>query len=63
MHRNENQLLFVTAASSRKIVISQRPSSAIFQRVFQYSGNGQPRSAGYIRRLQIAEAGRHRWPS
>jgi hypothetical protein len=36
-------------------VIFQRPSSAIFRRVFQYSGNGQPRSAGYIRRLQIAE--------
>jgi hypothetical protein len=56
------RMLFVTAESSRKIVIFQRPSSAIFRRVFQYSGNGQPRSAGHIRRLQIAEAGRHRWP-
>jgi hypothetical protein len=56
MKRNENQLFVVTIASSRKIVIFQKHSSAIFRRVFQYSGNGQPRSAGYIRRLLRSRA-------
>jgi phage terminase large subunit len=36
--RERRLLFFVTAGSGRKIVIFQRPSSAIFQRVFQYSG-------------------------
>ena len=40
MKRNENQLFFITIASSRKIVIFQRPSSAIFQRVFNTAGTG-----------------------
>ena len=64
MLRNENQLFFITVGSSRKIVIFSKALKRYFPEGFSIQRERATAICRvHIRRLQIAEAGRHRWPS